>query len=546
MKKFFSLVFIGTLALSANAQYQLQNAGFEDWEDVSYSYKSFLSTKTVSGQEPVNWNSFIDGSGSLKNSAVANQVASNSDVRPGTTGSKSAKITARSVMGVVAQGNLTTGCVNMGNITASNADGNYNYTDTETEGKNQKFTGMPDAMHVWVKFSGSKTAKAVTILHTDGYYQDPYGNSSKITATKVAEASNTSIASDASNWQELTIPFTYSTTTRPAYALVTFSTSSTPGEGAASDYMYIDDVEYLYYHALTDLKYNGTTISGFSETQLGYTLKDQVYDASKLSYTKKGVGATVETDYDASTGKLTISVKGDDYESNNSSITKYTIQFKNRLVLTDTEAPTLTGKFHEIVVKRAFKKGWNTICLPFACKPTDIHSSAKAQYLSEEANGVLKFKDLTDKGSFIANKPYLIWLPEAMDGFTYTPSNTKSISSFEFKDWTAGDFTFRGTYESIPMNGYYGVADVDGVQKLMLGGSSSTIKGLRGYFIKSGSQASTYAIELEGETTGIIDVRGEVTEDGAVFNLQGIRVANSVKNLPAGLYIVNGRKVLVK
>ena len=56
--------------------------------------------------------------------------------------------------------------------------------------------------------------------------------------------------------------------------------------------------------------------------------------------------------------------------------------------------------------------------------------------------------------------------------------------------------------------------------------------------------ASSASRSLEGdndETTGINSVNAEAN-NGAYYNLQGIRVAQPTK----GLYIVNGKKMLVK
>ena len=107
--------------------------------------------------------------------------------------------------------------------------------------------------------------------------------------------------------------------------------------------MLIDDLEFIYYHALTDLKYNGTTLTGFKENVTSYDLSDEIYDASKVSFTKKGVAATVEKKYDERTCVLTITVKGDDFSVNPSSFTTYTIQFANHL-LTDVKYDGATVK----------------------------------------------------------------------------------------------------------------------------------------------------------------------------------------------------------
>lgn len=69
-------------------------------------------------------------------------------------------------------------------------------------------------------------------------------------------------------------------------------------------------------------------------------------------------------------------------------------------------------------------------------------------------------------------------------------------------------------------------------------------------------------VEAEGEITreaGVTNVKVEFVGSGidmieseaganakAVYNLQGVKVADSLENLPAGLYITNGKKVIVK
>lgn len=305
----------------ANAQnvYQVQNSGFEEWEEVSY--KAGLSTRK--GSEPLHWSSFLTGTGSLKSMAGANQVEKSTEVRPGSTGKQSVKIFDRSVWGIIAQGNLTTGCINMGSPTAADANGNYNYTNTGDDNLNQRFTGRPDAMVVWVKFvaSGSYKAKVNTILHTDGYYQDPEGNT--ITATVIAKAENTSIA-PSNDWQKLTIPFDYKNEGRPAYALVSFASNNTPGKGAVGNYMLIDDLEYIYNYSLTSATYGATslTVPAAGETADCGTL---TYDEStELTLTTDGAGASVEKAYDAESCVLTVTVKADDYEvSKHSNVYKF-------------------------------------------------------------------------------------------------------------------------------------------------------------------------------------------------------------------------------
>ena len=326
-KSITTLVLTCLWAGTVCAQYQLENAGFEQWDSVSY----YANKTTRAGQEPIAWNSFITGSGTMKSFAGYEQLFQSEETRPGSEGSYSALLTARSVLGVIAQGNMTTGCVNMGSITAADADGNYNYTAVDSAGFNQPFTGMPDSLRIWVKFYGTNTsypyAKVNTLLHTEGYYQDPMGNYESITATLVAKAENVEIETNDFEWQEIVIPFEYadSTDERPAYALVSISTNATPGKGNKADSMYVDDLEYIYNSELLSLSYDSLDI--FQEGVTGYDLSDIAYEEGKLEAVGNGHAAVVTTVYNDTTGIVTVTVEGDDISENPDNMHVYTIQF---------------------------------------------------------------------------------------------------------------------------------------------------------------------------------------------------------------------------
>ena len=350
MKKLCTLIMLACGASSsAFAQYQLENAGFEEWDSVSYT----ANKTTRAGQEPTAWNSFLSGSGDLKSFAGYEQLFQSETTRPGSEGSYSALLTARSVLSVIAQGNMTTGCVNMGSITAADADGNYNYTAVDSAGFNQTFTGMPDSLRVWVKFYGTNEsypyAKVNTLLHTAGYYQDPMGNEENITATLVAKAENVEITTNNFEWQQIVIPFEYadSTDERPAYALVSFSTNATPGKGAKTDSMYVDDLEYIYNSELISLVYDSTEL--FQSGVSAYSLPEVVYKESNLAAQSNGHAANIGTVYNDSTGLLTITVEGDDISVNADNKHVYTIQFMVSDEADDTDAEEDTEEDTEVV-----------------------------------------------------------------------------------------------------------------------------------------------------------------------------------------------------
>ena len=54
-----------------------------------------------------------------------------------------------------------------------------------------------------------------------------------------------------------------------------------------------------------------------------------------------------------------------------------------------------------------------------------------------------------------------------------------------------------------------------------------------------------YLIDFEGETTGIDSIgQTDGNANSAIYNLNGIRMTQTLRNLPKGVYIVNGKKVI--
>lgn len=380
-KKFLlgaALVLAGS-SVQAQSVYQVQNADFEgNWDEVAY--------KSYKGVEPAHWNSFLTGTGNLKSMAGRNQLDKSTEVRPGSTGKSSVKIFDRSVMfGIIAQGNLTTGCINMGSASAADASGNYNYTDASNPDFNQPFTGCPDSMVVWVKYVSTKNfkAKANTVLHTQGYYQDPEANS--IVAKVIAKAENAEITSS-NEWQRLSIPFVYTgEKMRPAFALVSFATNVTPGKGTGSDYMLIDDLQYVYNSNLKSFAFDGASVElpapGATADCSQYT-----YDASKVACQSDGHSATIEQAYDEATALLTVTVKGDDWsETQNQQVYKF--QFKKSVAPAAVTEVTICGQKFD-----GLQAGVTSYQLPYVYNPGYVFTATAAEgsTLVLGDNGALK------------------------------------------------------------------------------------------------------------------------------------------------------------
>lgn len=214
---------------------------------------------------------------------------------------------------------------------------------------------------------------------------------------------------------------------------------------------------------------------------------------------------------------------------------------------TQSAALAETGEAH-VVLNRKFLMGWNTICLPFATTPEAVAGTgAKAQaFAGAGADGL----DFVVAETMTANTPYLIYVPADTEAQTFIANvNLEEATPASVK---YGDFTFKGNYvANMPMTDLYGVADKDGVQKIMKGSTNAKLQGTRAYFDYSGtSSVSGMRINLEGQGD-VTSIDGVQVLSGSfdIYNLQGIRVrtaATSLEGLTPGVYVVNGKKVMVK
>lgn len=218
---------------------------------------------------------------------------------------------------------------------------------------------------------------------------------------------------------------------------------------------------------------------------------------------------------------------------------------KDFTVVNDQQAVTADeAGTKDVILNRSFAQGWNTVCLPFNVKPTEIAEGAKAQEFSGINGNALNFEEVAEMQ---ANTPYLFFAPQAIASGKMLES--KDVVEGVAKSVTKEGYTFCGTYTLTDMEGKYGVANVEGVQKIMRGAAGSSLAGTRAYFTTTNTKANGMRINLGGNgITGINQINAEnVQNAAAVYNLQGVKVSNhGTTNLPAGIYIMQGKKVIVK
>ena len=286
---FFSLLFVCGI-VSSQTVYQLPNPGFEQWDGGVES-------------EPTHWNTFSSSDGSYSYLASSNHHYRRNGHRPGGDGNYFLTIYTKSIMGIKANGNMTTGRVHAGSMSATSSD-NYNYTQRNNSDHCQPFTATPDSLYVWVSFyaeDADSKAQITAIIHGDSDFQSPNNddNASLYKAIATVRTKRTTSSASQMTWKQLKVPFNYTGNSEASYILVNMTTNYQPGEGNKNDSLSVDDIEFIYSAWLSDLKFRGTTVDGFSKGRFDYTIHvDDInlLSTNDISYSTEVDDATVDVE----------------------------------------------------------------------------------------------------------------------------------------------------------------------------------------------------------------------------------------------------------
>lgn len=203
-----------------------------------------------------------------------------------------------------------------------------------------------------------------------------------------------------------------------------------------------------------------------------------------------------------------------------------------------------------VSLKRTFYKdgGWNTLCLPFAVNATDFEGAEVREVdVTQSSENTIVFKEAT---TIEAGKPYLI-------KWAKTPNEVCDfVNTFEGVTLFATATPVK-VNDAITFTGFYNKATDDklGASVAAIGAgnklfkvTSGEMKGFRAAFVLNpATPAAGIKVVIDGTTTGIEDlVVDGVKANGRVYNLNGQYVGNSLNGLQPGIYIQNGKKVVVK
>ena len=317
--------------LGSKATLQVPNSDFESWVHTNEPGNGWYSFHSASGSQA--------GTGRGLSEPLTTQVTG-SNAYSGTSVQIESKWVGILVFGANANGNLTTGRINMGSTTPADAS-NHNFSDTNSENC-CRFEGRPDSVAYYATYkrgqSGDYRGRLHAILHGDIDYKDPSESAENKAQYLIAEA--TVYADVTDKWTRFVGPLKYTGIEGDkTYMLCSFTTNETPG-ATVGDVMRIDNVEFIYNSELASFTYDGKK----QTIATNMKLENETYDATKVKLTSTGHAATILTSYDKDNALLTITVRGQNAAEKPSNVHVYTVQFKKEETgISTISAPTTNG-----------------------------------------------------------------------------------------------------------------------------------------------------------------------------------------------------------
>lgn len=209
------------------------------------------------------------------------------------------------------------------------------------------------------------------------------------------------------------------------------------------------------------------------------------------------------------------------------------------VTLSDKNAFNIPYGFDATIVtlRRKLQGGINSFVLPFWVNANDLKSTSLATYSSADNNEVV-FTKVTEVG---ANTPFITVGYNKGEENKLTWSNKGFVATTDIKFSDA----FKGVYAPQSATDFYGI-NADG--ELQKGGTDAKINSFHAFYQAAEGQTAPAKISFEGEATGINNVAAATVANGAVYDLSGRRVAEKLAgaSLVKGIYVVNGKKVVVK
>lgn len=301
--------------------------------------------------------------------------------------------------------------------------------------------------------------------------------------------------------------------------------------------------------AVLSVKVGEITFGSQSIEQGNSNSKETTFSSSSPASGKITISITQSTDKKKVVGVYIGSIRV--VYNNNTSVT-LNQDSDNTTIISDNNDKTV-----DVNLVRTFTAdgGWYTLCLPFAVLndqlATVFGDGVRVESLTaarKETDGTTTLVFAAVSNGVEAGKAYLVKPTETAENPVFSGV---TLSSAAPQSTEVDGYTFVGTYSLThldPTNKDYRLlGGNDGLGLYRIAANDATnLKGTRGYFVfpDDGQQAAEakVAVSVPTDIHSVIGV--EKIKDG-IYTLQGVKIEHADR-LPAGVYINNGKKILVK
>lgn len=300
-------------------------------------------------------------------------------------------------------------------------------------------------------------------------------------------------------------------------------------------------------------------------TKIGKITKIEFVKGDKpitnLKYNGKDGAFTTDTKYDlcwVGSAKDVVFTNTDQARATKIIVTVEVPKAKN-YTLDETKTVNVIETYENanVTLQRTLSKDyWNTFCVPFALDAEQV-----AQYFGEGTqlrtyegncnNNIVYFATVDN---IEAGKPYIMKPGNAVvqnptfEGVSMVATGLDENGNPQAVG-DASTVQMKGIYNHVTLvqdktniyigagNKFYYPADAEACQ----------MNGLRAYFIvPEGTDIKKLRANLDGATTSLGEIFNTEESNTPVYNLQGQCVGNSLSTLKSGIYVQNGKKVVVK
>lgn len=314
------------------------------------------------------------------------------------------------------------------------------------------------------------------------------------------------------------------------------------------------DADYRFYNSTHTIstKIGKITKIEFIGNDIDYPLTNLISADNNYTYTGQLYGVWVGS------AKEVVFTNGKQVRATNIIVTVEVPKAKNyTLDETKTDNVIETYENANVTLQRTLSKDyWNTFCVPFALDAEQVtqYFGEGTQLRTYEGNCNNNIVYFATVDNIEAGKPYIMKPGNAV----VTNPTFEGVSMVATGLDENGNPQAVGATSTVQMKGIYNhVTLVQDKTNIYIGAGNKfyypadaeacQMNGLRAYFIvPEGTDIKKLRANLDGATTSLGEIFDTEESNTPVYNLQGQCVGNSLSTLKSGIYVQNGKKVVVK